>query len=214
MTTRQRFLVWEQDVEDLHDGFVWSDTINLEHEVVHVAHILHPATREQVWLLDVLVGFHAENLDTLKEIYELNLVVADVVRQGCLFLHEPLACWTKRFLRWDDLSRLLIIVRESYRPRFFRLLHSFLVDLAEVLLFLWLCMLVGLIVGRWQICHLLDGFWLAFNHQTVDVCLSRLELVVRTVNDDHLSNLVSRGQVHGCLLLKVFEASSCAILDQ
>ena len=105
-------------------------------------------------------------------------------------------------------------MHKSYSTRLFRLLHSFLVDLAEVLLFLWLCMLVRLIVGRWQISHLLDGFWLAFNHQTVDVRLSWFELVVRTVNDDHLSDFVSRGQIHRCLLFEVFETSSCAILYQ
>ena len=66
LTTWQRLFVGEQNVEDLHDGFVGTDPINLQHQIVHISHVLHPTAREQVGLLDVLEGLNAEDLDAFE----------------------------------------------------------------------------------------------------------------------------------------------------
>ena len=64
-TMWKRLIVWEEDVKNLHNGFVRLGSIDLQHEVVHVSHILHPRTSEQVGFLNVLIGRHSELLYTL-----------------------------------------------------------------------------------------------------------------------------------------------------
>lgn len=73
-------VVREQYIKHLHNSFIWLAPVDLEHQVIHVPDILHPATSEHVRLLDMLVGLNAKLLDPPEKLQELVLVVSNVIR--------------------------------------------------------------------------------------------------------------------------------------
>jgi len=76
----QGLVVREQYIKHFHNSFVWLAPVNLEHQVIHVPNILHPATGEHVRLLDMLVRLNSKLLDPPEKLQELVLVVSNVIR--------------------------------------------------------------------------------------------------------------------------------------
>lgn len=182
LALRKSLLIGEQDVEHLHHCLIWPAAINLQHEVVKIPHVLHPAACEHVWLLDVLERLDTKDLDSLQVLNKLGLVVPNVVRKGGLLLLHPFvrrAKWSAiaaELFRWNDCRRLaLASTGELGALDFLRLgwRDRFLVNMNKVfLLFLdRLGMLVRFVVRRWQVGDFLDLFPLAFDLQGCHVLL-------------------------------------------
>ena len=94
--------------------------------------------------------------------------------------------------------------------------HSHRIDLAEVLLllFLGLSVLVWLVVGGRKLGHLLDLFGHTLYHEAIHVILTWLELAVGTVHNDKLTDSIVRSYIHRRLHLVVFQTGSCAVLNK
>ena len=174
----------------------------------------------------MLERFDAELLDSFEVFDQFCLVISNVIGEGGSRLLGPLGARSKwptvhaQFFRWDDLSRLALAVASFNNTiialGLWHVSHSLLVNRPEVFLLLLrrLGMLIRFIVACWHVGNFLDRLGNTLDLESRHVVIGRLELVVRTVHDDHLTDLVRGSQVHRRLLLVVLKASSRSVLHQ
>jgi len=97
LSERKRLWVREQDVEYLHASLVWIGSIDLEHQVVKVANVFHPASCVEIRLLLEHKALNSEVLDPSQQFHKTHLVVLHIVWNELLALLVPLVSWSKSF---------------------------------------------------------------------------------------------------------------------